>query len=178
MIYRLDDKIAIALETAYDPDTGELLDGITDDYLCQLVRDIKADFDTKIDAIASDVKNLDAEAEAIAAEIANLTERKRRVINRRERDKRLLAYLLDGQKWKNERHNISFRRSEEVVVDEDFVEWASTYAPGLLNIKPPEPRKQEIKNAIKTGTYFEHAHLEEHNNIVIQKLKKKEEKDK
>lgn len=176
MIYRLDDQIAIALETAYDPDTGELLDGITDEDLCQMVKDITADFDTKIDSIASDVKNLDAEAEALAVEIANLTERKRRVVNRRDRDKRLLAYLLNGQKWKNERHSISFRRSEEVVVDEDFIEWAEAYAPGLLNVKPPEPRKQEIKNAIKAGTYFDHAHLEEHNNIVIQKLKKKEEK--
>lgn len=176
MIYRLDDQIEQALNNFYDHETGELLPWFTEEDVCQIVKDISEDFDTKIDSITSEAKNLDAEAEALAEEIANLTERKRRVVNRRDRDKRLLAYLLNGQKWKNGRHSISFRRSEEVVVDEDFIEWAEAYAPGLLNVKPPEPRKQEIKNAIKAGTYFDHAHLEEHNNIVIQKLKKKEEK--
>ena len=38
-------------------------------------------------------------------------------------------------------------------------------APALLNYKEPEPRKQDIANALKAGFLFDHAHLEQKNNI-------------
>ena len=175
MIYRIDEQIQLALESMVDPETGELVEGYTEEDVITEIENLQKDFDSLVDNITSDYKNLDAEVEAITAEIQNLQERKRRCVNRRDRDKRFLAYLLNGQKWKNGRHSISFRKSERVVVDAEFLTWAETYAPGLLAYKDPEPRKTDIARAIKSGTVVEHAHIEETNNIVIQKLKKKEE---
>jgi len=165
MIYlTLDEKVTQALEDAYDAETGELI--ISEEDLEDLLERISEDHDAMLDTIVSEVKNLDAEAAAIAGEIKNLTERKRICENKRDRDKRLLAYLLHGEKWKNARHTISYRRSDQVVLDEGFMEWAEINAPGLLNVKV-EPRKADIKDALKNGVAFEYAHLESKNNIQI-----------
>lgn len=164
MIYRLDEQIERAIASAYDPDTGELL--ISEEEMFQQIENIKADFDTLIDSIASDVKNLKAEAADVKDEKMRLAKRQMHLEARAERAKRLLAYLLHGEKWKNGRHNVTYRKSEELVIDDDFVEWASLNAPGLLKLEP-EVRKTDVRNAIKRGTVFEFAHIEQKNNIQI-----------
>ena len=164
MIYRLDEQIAQALESAYDPETGELL--ISEAEMFAQIEKITADFELLIDNIASDVKNLKAEAADVKDEKMKLAKRQAQLENRAERAKRLLAYLLKGEKWKNGRHSISYRKSDELVVDDKFVEWASMNAPGLLKLEP-EVRKTDVKNAIKNGTVFEFAHIEQKNNIQV-----------
>ena len=164
MIYRLDEQIAQALESAYDPETGELL--IPEEEMFARIEKITADFELLIDNIASDVKNLKAEAADVKDEKMKLAKRQAQLENRAERAKRLLAYLLKGEKWKNGRHSISYRKSDELVVDDKFVEWASMNAPGLLKLEP-EVRKTDVKNAIKNGTVFEFAHIEQKNNIQV-----------
>ena len=164
MIYRLDEQIERAIASAYDHDTGELL--ISEEEMFQQIENIKADFDTLIDSIASDVKNLKAEAADVKDEKMRLAKRQMHLEARAERAKRLLAYLLHGEKWKNGRHNVTYRKSEELVIDDDFVEWASLNAPGLLKLEP-EVRKTDVRNAIKRGTVFEFAHIEQKNNIQI-----------
>lgn len=164
MIYRLDEQIAQALESAYDPETGELL--ISEEEMFAQIEKITADFELLIDNIASDVKNLKAEAADVKDEKMKLAKRQAQLENRAERAKRLLAYLLKGEKWKNGRHSISYRKSDELVVDDKFVEWASMNAPGLLKLEP-EVRKTDVKNAIKNGTVFEFAHIEQKNNIQV-----------
>ena len=167
MIYRLDDQIAQALESAYDPFTGELLEGVTEEELFNLIQTVTEDFENLIDNIICEVKNLKAEAADIKEEKMKLQERQSKVEKRYERTKRLLAYLLNGERFKNGRHSISYRKSTELVLDDNFIPWAEINAPGLLNWKDPEPAKNEIRNAIKEGTYFEFAHLEEKTNIQI-----------
>ena len=164
MIYRLDEQIERAIASAYDHDTGELL--ISEEEMFQQIENIKADFDTLIDSIASDVKNLKAEAADVKDEKMRLAKRQMHLEARAERAKRLLAYLLHGEKWKNGRHNVTYRKSEELVIDDDFVEWALLNAPGLLKLEP-EVRKTDVRNAIKRGTVFEFAHIEQKNNIQI-----------
>lgn len=165
MIYQLlNERIEKALEEAYDPETGELL--IPEEELFGQIREIEADQDEKIDAIACEMKNLFAEAEGIKAEKLKLGERQSRLEKRAERLKRLLAWLLQGETWKNARHAISYRKSTELVIDDGFVEWAEAFAPGLLRITE-EPRKDEIKRAIKEGKFFDLAHIIEKNNIQI-----------
>lgn len=164
MIYRLDEQIAQVIDSAYDPETGELL--IPEEDLFQKIETITADFETLIDSIVSDVKNLKAEAADVREEKQKLAKRQASLEARAERAKRLVAYLLKGEKWKNGRHTVSYRKSEELVVDDKFVEWASINAPGLLKIEP-EVRKLDVKNAIKNGTFFEFAHIEQKNNIQI-----------
>lgn len=164
MIYRLDDQIEQALERAYDQDTGELL--IPEEEMFQQIENIKADFETLIDNITSEFKNLTAEAESVKAEKMRLAKRQTILEAKAGRTKRLLAYLLHGQKWKNGHHSVSYRKSDELVLDDQFVDWASVNAPGLLKLEP-EVRKADVKQAIKNGTVFEYAHLEQKNNIQI-----------
>ena len=166
MIYTLDEKISQWLENCYDPDTGELLEGITEEEMFAEIQKIEEDHERLLDAIAADVKNLAAEAAAVKAEKLALADRQKKTENRMERAKRLLAYLTQGQPWKNARHAISYRKSAELVIDDGFVEWAEAFAPGLLRITE-EPRKDEIKRAIKEGKYFDLAHLIEKNNIQV-----------
>ena len=165
MIYPLDAQISLALSNAYDPDTGELL--ISEEEMLEEIKRITTDFDTTIDSIASEVKNLTAEAEAVKEEKKKLADRQSKLENRIEWTKRLLAYLLQGAAWKNGRHKIGYRKSSVVVIDDEFVEWAEHNAPAFLNYKEPEPRKQDIANALKAGYLFDHAHLEQKNNIQI-----------
>ena len=166
MIYqKKNDAITSAMDACYDPETGELVK--TEEEMFAEINRICDSFDDTVDTVACEVKNLDAEAAAIAEEIRSLMQRKKVCENKRDRAKRLLAFLLDGEKWRNARHNISFRRSESVVLDDGFLQWAETYAPGLLNFKEPEPRKADIKNALNNGRMIEFAHLETKNNIQI-----------
>lgn len=164
MIYPLDERIQQALDSAYDPETGELL--LEEDELFQQIEDIKADFETLVDSIASQCKNLKAEAADVRDEKQRLAKRQSQLEARAERAKRFLAYLLQGEKFKNGRHYVSYRKSEELVVDDEFIEWAKVNDPSLLKIEP-EVRKIDVKNAIKSGTVFEFAHIEQKNNIQI-----------
>ena len=84
-----------------------------------------------------------------------------------ERDKRLLAYLLGGDKWKNGRHVVSYRRSEKLVVDDSemLLNWAKTEGRGFL--KEPEVMLNDIKIAVKNGTVIPAVHLEQTNSIQV-----------
>ena len=167
MIYRLDDMIAQALESFYDPDTGELLEGITDEDMANKIAQLAADYDLKIDSIASEIKNLKAEAMDIREEKIRLAKRQMTVEKRMERTKRLLAYLLAGEKWKNGKHNISYRKSDRLVVENesDLLEWCKVSGRGFL--KEPEMMLGDIKLAIRRGDTIPFAHLEDQNNIQI-----------
>lgn len=167
MIYRLDDMIAQALESFYDPDTGELLEGITDEDMANKIAQLAADYDLKIDSIASEIKNLKAEAMDIREEKIRLAKRQMTVEKRMERTKRLLAYLLAGEKWKNGKHNISYRKSDRLVVEDevDLLEWCKAHGRGFL--KEPEMMLGDIKLAIRRGDTIPFAHIEDQNNILI-----------
>lgn len=167
MIYRLDEMIANALESFYDTDTGEVLEGITDEDMANKIAELAADFDLKIDNIASEIKNLKAEAMDIKEEKIRLAKRQSAVEKRLERTKRLLAYLLAGEKWKNGKHNISYRKSDKLVMDDEaeLLEWCKVSGRGFL--KEPEMMLGDIKLAIRRGDNIPFVHLEDQNNIII-----------
>ena len=165
-LYPIDERIELYLEDCYDPETGEIREDLTEEQMFQEIEQLKVDHETLLDSIASGIKNDLAEAEAVKAEKMNLAKRQAFAERRAERSKRLLAYLTKGERWQNDHHKISYRKSEVVVTDDQFIEWASVMAPGLLKIEP-EVRKADLKQAIKNGAYFEHAHLEVKNNIQV-----------
>ena len=169
MIYPLNDMMEKLLASAVDEETGELL--FTDEEMEERMNALKIEFEDRVDSIVSEIKNLDAEAEAIKAEKISLGERQKRVENQRDRLKRFLAYLLHGEGWHNGRHKVYFKSSETVEVDAEFVSWAEKEAPGLIRTKV-EADRDAIKRAIKSGTEFLHAHLEPHSSVVIQKIRK------
>ena len=167
MIYPLDEMIANALESFYDPATGELLEDVSEEEMANTIAELAADFDLKIDNIASEIKNLKAEAADIKEEKMKLAKRQMAVEKRLERTKRLLAYLLAGEKWKNGKHSISYRRSDKLVVEDeaDLLGWCKMY--GRAFLKEPEMLLGDIKLAIRRGDNIPFAHIEDQNNILI-----------
>lgn len=166
MIYPINEMIDRLLAEAVDEDTGELL--FTDEELEEKIEALQMSFDDKIDSLACAVKNLKAEASDIREEKMKLAKRQSSVEKELERTKRFLAYLLKGDKFKNGRHSISYRKSVEVVVEEDeFINWAQNNAPELLISREPDPDKKAIKAAIESGTEIRYASLRENNNIQV-----------
>ena len=157
-IYEIDSQIAELLEQI-NPATGELL--IDEEALASL----QMERDRKVENIALAIKNYSAESEALGNEIKNLTARKKAADNKVKSLKDFLARVLQGDKFKTVKVAISFRKSEECVLDSDFTEWAISNAPELLKW---EPSKSDVKEAIKSGLYEDiPAHIEERRNIQI-----------
>jgi outer membrane murein-binding lipoprotein Lpp len=155
-IYEIDQ----ALLSLIDPDTGEIGDY---DMFCELQMEREA----KVENMALWVKNLNAEADAIKAERDNLYEREKAARNKADRLKKYLAEILCGEKFTSPRVAVTFRKSEAVEIDEDFIEWAREKAGYLLKYKDPEVNKTAIKEAIKNGTAIEFARIVQNNNIQI-----------
>jgi outer membrane murein-binding lipoprotein Lpp len=155
-IYEIDQ----ALLSLIDPDTGEIGDY---DMFCELQMEREA----KVENMALWIKNLNAEADAIKAEKDNLADREKAARNKADRLKKYLAEILCGEKFTSPRVAVTFRKSEAVEIDEDFIEWAREKAGYLLKYKDPEVNKTAIKEAIKNGTAIEFARIVQNNNIQI-----------
>lgn len=132
---------------------------------------IKAEIEDKADNIACLLKNIEADITAIKAEEDRLKERRQQ----KERTcKRVEQYLSDTllklgvAKVETARNKITFRKSESVEIDkETFIAWASKNRNDLLKYAQPEPKKTEIKNAIKGGAEIVGATLVKKQNIQI-----------
>ena len=147
-------EIDSAILECVDLETGEIIDAERLDAL-QMERE------TKIENVALWQKECVAEADAIAAEIRKLQARKASAERKAESLKSYLSMALEGQKFKTSRVNITFRRSQAVVVDDmDQID------PQYLRVKT-EPDKTAIKDALKAGEVAG-AHMEERTSIIIQ----------
>jgi len=195
MIYQLDDQIERLLEDMTDPDTGELKkyietpDGTlrevpleeqidaenadvalpyldSEALLMERMEKLQLDYAVLIRNLRNEHINRKAEAEALKNEKQKLAKRQATAERAADRAGRFLAYLTKGEKYEDADVKISYRKSEVVELDDDFLEWAMTSAPGLVKITP-EPRKADIKRLLKNGTMIEHAHLETRQNIQI-----------
>lgn len=195
MIYQLNDQIERLLEDMTDPDTGELKkyiegpDGFprevpqeeqldaenagvalpyldSEQLLLEQIEKLKLDYAVLIRNLRNEYFNRKAEADALKAEKQRLAKRQATAERAYDRAARFLAYLTKGEKYQDEDVKITYRKSESVELDDDFCEWATVNAPGLVKITP-EPRKADIKRLLKNGTMIEHAHLETRQNIQI-----------
>lgn len=195
MIYQLNDQIERLLEDMTDPDTGELKkyiegpDGLprevpqeeqldaeqagvpvayldSEALLLENIEKLKLDYAVLIRNLRNEYFNRKAEADALNAEKQRLAKRQATAERAYDRAARFLAYLTKGEKYQDEDVKISYRKSESVELDDEFLEWATVNAPGLVKITP-EPRKSDIKRLLKNGQQIEHAHLEERQNIQI-----------
>lgn len=121
----------------------------------------------KIENVALYYKNLKAEAEAIKNEEDALKKRRVSAESRAESLKNYLDYALAGEKFKTARVAVSYRKSEQTVLDKEFIAWAKEKADHLLRYAEPEPRKTEIKERLKNGEAIPHAALREVRNISV-----------
>lgn len=170
MIYPLDQQIENLFYTFVDEETGELK--CTEEEMQEAVAQLEMDFDKKIVALRNsfletelNAKRVAAEAKTLRDEAANVQRRATALQNRADRIKRFVAYLLQGEKFDKDGVKVSYRKSEETVLDDNFTAWAIENAPALLKW---EPRKTDVKDAIKSGLYEDiPAHIEERRNIQI-----------
>lgn len=169
MIYPLDQQIENLMYTFMDEETGELK--CTEEEMTEAIAQLEMDFDKKILGLRNSfletelaAKMVGAEAKALRDEAANVQKRANSLQNKADRIKRFIAFLLKGEKFEKDGAKITYRKSEECVIDDRFVEWAKAMAPDLLKT---EPKKADIKAALKNGTELEYAHIEEKRSIQI-----------
>ena len=142
-LYQIDEKI---LE-CFDPDTGELLDA-------EQLESLQMEKTTKLENVALCIKNLNADAAMYKAEKQAFAERQAAAEKRAESLMEWLKKALDGQKFKTEKTEVNFRKTQKVEILDiwDLNE-------DLLKYSDPTPDKAAIKRAIKAGEEVKGAKL-------------------
>lgn len=151
-----DDIIASA-----DDDTGEV-----DLSLVTALSVRQEEWNDKAIAVACVYRALDEDSARVGREIERLTAIKKRIERERDRVKEGLANACNAigvEKVQGMYANISFRSSEQTVIDNDgaipdeYMTVKTTYT----------PNKTAIKEAIKAGKDVPGAHVEKRKNIQI-----------
>jgi len=152
-LYEIDSEILSCI----DEETGEIIDE-------ERLTALNMERNKKISGVACWYKSLLAEAEAIKNEKQNLDKRKQACENKAESLKKWLAYALNGEKYSDARVDIGYRKSSSVNFVDGFD--FNKLPDELKNVKV-EPKKNDIKAAIKGGLKIEGCTIEEKNGIVI-----------
>lgn len=149
-LYDINEQIAGLV----DPETGEIAD-------FEAFEKLNLDLDTKIKNIALWIVNLRSDAEQLEEQEKKFRDRKTAAKNKAESLKNLLDGFLSGEKRSFPEVVISYRKSEQVTVDDD-----AKLDDRFLRIKT-EIDKTALKDALKHGESIEGARLEVKNNIQI-----------
>ena len=138
-LYEIDEKILECIANCIDPDTGEIIDS-------EQLEALQMERQTKLENVALYIKNLKADAAMYKAEKQAFEERQAAAEKRAESLSEWLKNALDGQKFKTEKAEVNFRKTQKVEVidiwelNEDYVKYSD-----------PTPDKVAIKRAIKAG---------------------------
>ena len=153
-LYEIDEQILECI----DEETGEIID-------VEKLTALNMEREKKISNVACWIKDLKAEAEALKIEKQNLAKRQQTCENKVESLKRWLAIALNGAKYKDSKCSVGYRKSTSVNfgINFDF-----NTLPEDLKKVTVEPKKNEIKQAIKDGLQIDGVTLEESNNIIVQ----------
>ena len=156
-LYQIRSDIDALVESAFDAETGEI---INEQVFAQLT-EATQDEEAAIENMALEYKNAAAWEAMMDAEINVIKKRKELYGKRAERLKNLLLeYLIATQRFKFETINVSLKiraGRPSVKVDEQFIAWAKQNADELLRYKEPEPDKVKIGARLKNGETVEHA---------------------
>lgn len=147
-------------EELLDERTGEIFS------LKQKLDELEMDQKEKFDNIACYIKNLTSDIEALKNEEKTLADRRRVKENKLER---LKTYLSDNlivagyQKFETPRCALSFRKSEQVVIQEG----AEIPEEFIIRKVTEQPDKKLLKDALKEGYEFDGISLVENKNLQI-----------
>ena len=150
------DKAIADFEFEVDEETGELLN-------VQELDDLQMAREQKIENVGLYIKNLEAEADAVEHQEKIFADRKRRIRKKIESLKSYATYALDGKPFKTDRVAISFRRSESVLIKDEYLV-PDEYCEFTVVRKP---NKKNIKDALKHGKEMNGVELLEKQNISI-----------
>ena len=148
-------EIDAAILECIDTETGEIID-------CERLNALNVERQQKIENVALWYKNLLSDAEQYKAEKTAFAEKERIAKNKAESLKRWLDLALAGEAYKSTRVNITYRSSEQVIVD-DLLKIDDDY----LKYSEPTPDKAAIKKALKEGANIDGVHIESKSNIQI-----------
>ena len=165
MIYPVNEQISQFFSEITDIETGEIL--LSDEEIEKRLAEINMSFEDKIMELRNIYINSVASAEALKREKLNLEKRQKVEEHSAERTKGFMAYLLQGEPFQNGICKIGWRKSEELVCDDEFIEWAKENADDYLKYTEPVPKKKEILSAMKSGMQFEHVEIKKKNNIQV-----------
>jgi hypothetical protein len=140
-----------------DQETGEVID-------IDRLNALEMERDKKISNVACWIKDLKAEAEAIKAEKQALDKRQKAAENKAESLKGWLQSILQGEKFKDSRCSISYRKSERVDFSDNF---NFDTLPDYMKKVTVEPKKTEIKEFLKGGGEIEGVRIEENTSMTI-----------
>lgn len=157
-LFDIDNAIEALLEQE-DLETGELL--------CDFdqLEALMMEKETKLENIALYIKNKTAEAEAIKAEKMSLEKRQKQAATKADRARAFLEEYLKGEKFSTPKVAVSYRRSEQVEVSDDFFTAESNER--FLRYKDPEADRVAIKAALKNGETVPGAEIVTKTNMQI-----------
>lgn len=150
------DKALMDFEFEVDEETGEILNASDLDKLQMARQD-------KIENIGLYIKNLEAEKEAVKHEKDNFADREKRLGKKIESLKGYLTYALDGQKFSTPKVAVSFRKSESVLVKDEYLV-PDKYCEFTMVRKP---NKTNLKKALKDGEEIMGVELVEKQNVSV-----------
>jgi hypothetical protein len=150
-------EIEAAILETVDQETGEVID-------IDRLNALEMERDKKISNVACWIKDLRAEAEAIKAEKQALEKRQKAAENKAESLKTWLSGILQGEKFKDSRCSISYRKSERVDFSDSF---DLNTLPDYMKKVTIEPKKTEIKEFLKGGGEIEGVRIEENTSMTI-----------
>lgn len=148
-------------------ESGEIPDEAIQDTLECLVGDINA----KIEDTASYLKEILHFVDNLRAEEKAIAERRKAKERLAERLEGYISHALktiESQKYESAKHQISFKKSKRVVVQDEqcFYAWARQYRPDLLKVKE-EISKNAIAEALRNGETVKWAKEETSYNLQI-----------
>lgn len=152
-LYEIDKRIIDLI----DDETGEIINSNLNTF-----DELMMERNNKIENVALWIKNLRADAEAYKAEAQAFVDRKKAAERKIESLTRLLEITLRGRKFKTERVQIGYRKSDSVQIDKD-----AKLPDEYLRFREPEPDKAALKKALKDGVEIKGAWLEEKLNMQV-----------
>ena len=152
-LYEIDKRIIDLI----DDETGEIIDSNLNTF-----DELMMEKNNKIENVALWIKNLRADAEAYKAEAQAFVDRKKAAERKIESLTRLLEITLRGRKFKTERVQIGYRKSDSVQIDKD-----AKLPDEYLRFREPEPDKAALKKALKDGVEIKGTRLEGKLNMQV-----------
>ena len=150
------DKAIMDFEFEVDEETGEILNP-------NALEELEMAREQKIENVGLYIKNLEAEANAVENQEKIFADRKKRIRKKIEGLKGFLGYALDGQKFKTDKVEMSFRKSESVLIKDEYL-IPDDYCEYTVLRKP---NKTNLKKALKDGKEIFGAELVEKMNVQI-----------
>ena len=160
-LFDIDARLAACVKIndtqAVDTETGEVID-------IEAIAALEMERDEKLENLGCWYKQLLAEADALKTLKTAYAEREKSKRNKAESLKTYLADYLNGKKFESAKVAMSFRKSEAVEFDSQYLMSVPTE---YLKFKEPELNKTAVKKAIKAGESVPGCELVVKNNLQI-----------